>query len=609
MDFANQIILVSAGLITFSIFAGVLSSRIGAPLLLVFLAFGMLAGEDGPGGIVFDDFGVAYLVGSFALALILFDGGLRTTRDALNRAFGPSLALATIGVVLTAGLTGAAAKFLFGLDWSEALLLGAIVGSTDAAAVFFLLHLRGLRLKSRVAAALEVESGINDPMAIFLTLALVGIAVHGHSIANMEDALGLLFDFLWQMLGGLLFGAVGGFLVLRAVNRLQLSSGLYPILAGALALLVFALTQSAGASGFLAIYIVGFTLGNNPHRATSEISRFSDGVAWLAQIVMFLMMGLLVTPSALLSLLLPALALALVLIIVARPVAVWLCLIPFRFTVKETAFVSWVGLRGAVPIFLGTIPVLSGVEGANTIFSIAYVIVLVSLVLQGWTVPLAARFAEVELPPRPKPDRRVELDLPAGKGKSVVAYTVDPMSLLVRRGINRLPLPMGSTVISVMRDGVVRTEGLDQGVKPGDVVMLLTTADMIPTLDRLFGARRQRGQAREAGTVDFVLEASASAAIVADMYGLDFQPEERELTLDEFMRSRLGKETKDGARTRVGSVVLTAIQVIDGSVNQVGLDLDPPQEETTFVLLRRRAVEALRALRELFIADDPRGPF
>ncbi|PKQ02682.1 MAG: potassium/proton antiporter, partial [Alphaproteobacteria bacterium HGW-Alphaproteobacteria-12] len=277
MDFANQIILVSAGLITFSIFAGVLSSRIGAPLLLVFLAFGMLAGEDGPGGIVFDDFAVAYLVGSFALALILFDGGLRTHRDALNRAFGPSLALATIGVVLTAGITGLAAKFLFGLGWAEAFLLGAIVGSTDAAAVFFLLHLRGLRLKARVAATLEVESGINDPMAIFLTLALVGIATASHSIADWEDAVGFLVDFLWQMLGGVLFGVAGGALVLRAVNRLQLSSGLYPILAGALALLVFALAQGAEASGFLAVYIVGFTIGNNPHRATSEISRFSDG--------------------------------------------------------------------------------------------------------------------------------------------------------------------------------------------------------------------------------------------------------------------------------------------------------------------------------------------
>ena len=608
MEFANQIILVSAGLITFAIFAGVLSSRIGAPLLLVFLAFGMLAGQDGPGGIVFSDFGVAYFVGSFALALILYDGGLRTSRETLNRAFEPSFTLATLGVLLTAGLVGLAAKFLFGFGWTEAFLLGAIVGSTDAAAVFFLLHLHGLRLKPRVAATLELESGVNDPMAIFLTLALVGVAVHGHSLADAGEALDLFWDFLWQMLGGLMFGAAGGYGVLRAVNRLQLSAGLYPILAGALGLVVFALAQSVGASGFLAIFVVGFILGNNPHRATSEISRFSDGVAWLAQICMFLMMGLLVTPSALLPILLPALALALFLILVARPIAIVLCLWPFRFSPRETAFVSWVGLRGAVPIFLGTIPVLSGVEAADTLFSVAYVIVLVSLVLQGWTVPLASRLAEVELPPRPTPSRRVELDLPAGKGRSVVAYTVDPMSLLVLRGVNRLPLPMGTTVISVMRDGVVRTEGFEKGVEPGDVVMMLTTAEMIPTLDRLFGARRKRGQAKDAGTVDFLLDASASAALVADMYGLAFEAEERELTLEEFMRSRLGKNVKEGARTRVGGVELIALQVCDGAVRQIGLDLDPPPEQTSVTLLKARAKEGLRSVRELFL-DDSSGPF
>ena len=608
MDFANQIILVSAGLITFAIFAGVLSSRIGAPLLLVFLAFGMLAGQDGPGGIVFNDFGVAYFVGSFALALILFDGGLRTSRQTINRAFGPSFILATLGVVLTAALVGLAAKLIFGFGWTEAFLLGAIVGSTDAAAVFFLLHLHGLRLKPRVAATLELESGINDPMAIFLTLALVGVAVHGKSIADMGEALDLVWDFLWQMLGGLIFGVIGGYAVLRAINRLQLSSGLYPILAGALGLVVFAFTQTAGASGFLAIFVTGFILGNNPHRATTEISRFSDGFAWLAQIIMFLMMGLLVTPSALLPILLPALGVALFLIFIARPLAILACLWPFRFTRRETAFVSWVGLRGAVPIFLGTIPVLSGVEGAETLFGVAFVIVLASLLLQGWTVAYAARLAEVELPPRPAPSRRVELDLPAGKGKSVVAYTVDPMSLLLRRGVNRLPLPAGTTVISVMRDGVVRTGGFDQGVEPGDVVMMLTGAEMIPTLDRLFGARRVRGQAKEAGTVDFLLDGTVRAALVADMYGLLFEPEERELTLEEFMRSRLGKNIKEGARTRVGEVELIALQVSDGAVRQIGLDLDPPPQETSLSQIRTRAKEGLRSLKELFIAD-PSGPF
>ncbi|MDO8838933.1 MAG: potassium/proton antiporter [Parvibaculum sp.] len=607
MDFANQIILVSAALITFSIFAGVLSSRIGAPLLLVFLAFGMLAGEDGPGGIIFHDFSVAYLVGSFALALILFDGGLRTSREALTRAFGPAVLLATVGVVLTAAITGLAAKFLFGLGWAEAMLLGAIVGSTDAAAVFFLLHLRGLRLKSRVAATLEVESGVNDPMAIFLTLALVTIIVDGQAIASWDSAVDFFWDFLWQMAGGIIFGLLGGAFVLRAVNRLELSAGLYPILAGALALLVFALTQSAGASGFLAVYLVGFTLGNNPHRATSEIARFSDGMAWLAQIGMFLMMGLLVTPSALLPVLLPALGVALVLIAVARPVAVVLCLLPYRFAARETAFVSWVGLRGAVPIFLGTIPILSGVEGAHTMFSVVYVIVLASLILQGWTVSWAARLAEVELPPRAAPRRRVELDLPAGKGKSVVAYTVDPMSILALRQMTRLPLPAGTTVISVMRDGVVRTEGLNEGVRPGDVVMMLTTADAVATLDRLFGVRKSRAKAKDAGMVDFVLEASAGAASVADIYGLAFEPEERPLTLEEFMRSRLGKDIKEGARARVGGVELVAMQVSEGVVHQVGLDLDPPPLETTLTTLRARLADTLRFLREQFIADGSRS--
>ena len=607
MDFANQIILVSAALITFSIFAGVLSSRIGAPLLLVFLAFGMLAGEDGPGGIVFHDFSVAYLVGSFALALILFDGGLRTSREALTRAFGPAVLLATVGVVLTAAITGLAAKFLFGLGWAEAMLLGAIVGSTDAAAVFFLLHLRGLRLKSRVAATLEVESGVNDPMAIFLTLALVTIIVDGQAIASWESAVDFFWDFLWQMVGGILFGLLGGAFVLRAVNRLELSAGLYPILAGALALLVFALTQSLGASGFLAVYLVGFTLGNNPHRATSEIARFSDGMAWLAQIGMFLMMGLLVTPSALLPVLLPALGVALVLIVVARPVAVVLCLLPYRFAARETAFVSWVGLRGAVPIFLGTIPILSGVEGAHMMFSVVYVIVLASLILQGWTVSWAARLAEVELPPRAAPRRRVELDLPAGKGKSVVAYTVDPMSILALRQMTRLPLPAGTTVISVMRDGVVRTEGLNEGVMPGDIVMMLTTADAVATLDRLFGVRKSRARAKDAGMIDFVLEASAGAASVADIYGLAFEPEERPLTLEEFMRSRLGKDIKEGARARVGGVELVAMQVSEGVLHQVGLDLDPPPRETTLTTLRARLAETLRFLREQFIADGSRS--
>lgn len=606
MDFANQVILVSAGLITFAIFAGALSSRIGAPLLLVFLAFGMVVGEEGPGGIVFNDFRLAYLAGSFALAIILFDGGLRTNRSALARVWAPAGALATAGVVVTAGITGVAAKFILGIGWLEGLMLGAIVGSTDAAAVFLLLHQRGLRLRPRVATTLEVESAVNDPMAIFLTLALVAMATEGVVLDSAGAIAAQIGNFLWQMVGGLLFGFAGGWLVLRAIARLNLSPGLYPIMVGALALLVFAITQSAGASGFVAIFLIGFTVGNTPHRATSEIARFTDGMAWLAQICMFLMLGLLVTPSNLIPLVLPGLAVAAVIFFVARPIAVWLCLKPFSFAPNETVFISWLGLRGSVAVFLAVIPVFAGVEGADVLFAVAYVIVLLSLVAQGWTISLTARWSKVELPPRPAARRGVELDLPAGKGKSVVAYTVDPSSIIIRRRMKRLPLPEGTTVISVMREGVVLTEALEEGFKAGDVILLLINVDAVPALDRLFGARRTRERKKEEGLVDFTLDGHTSAAVVGDIYGLGLSPEERELDIAAFMRSRLGKEVKEGARVRVDGVDLVAKHVNEGGISQIGLDLDPPERETLLTRLRNRLRESVSELRDLFLTEPER---
>lgn len=604
MEFANHIILITAALITFSIFAGVLSSRIGAPLLLVFLAFGMLAGEDGFGGIRFQDFRLAYLTGSLALAVILFDGGLSTTREQFSHALSPAVVLATLGVAITAAIVGAAAHYILGYGWLEALLIGAIVGPTDAAAVFLLLHLRGLRLKPRVGSALEVESGLNDPMSIFMTLALVSLTAHGFPKGGWsETALTLAYDFLWQMGGGVLFGLIGGQIVLRAVNRLKFSAGIYPIFAGALALVVFAAAQTVEASGFLAIYLVGTTLGNNPHRATAEIARFSDGLSWLAQIGMFLMMGLLVTPSKLVPILLPALAIAAVLILVARPVAVFLSLAPFKYARGERSFISWVGLRGAVPIFLATIPVLEHVKHAQTIFGIAFVVVIVSLVVQGWTISPAARLTDVELPPRPEARARVELDLPTGAGKTVVAYTVDPMSLIARRRMARMPLPPGTEFISVMREGQVRNTLPSDGVKAGDVVMLLTEPDVLSQLDRLFAARKARSRAREIGPVDFKLDAEANAGTVADMYGFQVTPHERDHTLSSLMHARLGRDIEEGQRIRAGTVELVALSIgEDGSPRKVGLDLDPPPPQSTATLLKLRLAEIKRSVTELFLS-------
>lgn len=611
MDLANQIILVSAALITFAIFAGVLSSRIGAPLLLVFLAFGMLAGEDGPGGIVFSDYRLVYLVGSVSLAVILFDGGLRTRRDAFGRALMPALMLATFGVFITAAITGAAAHYVLGYDWLHSLLIGAIVGPTDAAAVFLLLHLRGLRLRPRVGDTLEIESGINDPMSIFLTMAIVGLIVTGLpkgdlGEVSLELALQLTADFVWQMGGGILFGLVGGHVVLRAVNRLKFSPGIYPIFTLALALVVFATAQAAQASGFLAIYLVGTTLGNNPHRATTEISRFLDGLSWLAQIGMFLMMGLLATPSKLVPILLPALLIAGVLIFIARPVAVYLSILPLKFKRGELAFISWVGLRGAVPIFLATIPVIGRIDHAETIFGIAFISVLASLVVQGWTISVAAKLTDVELPPRPKARARVELAIPAGLDRSVVAYTVDPMSLIARRRLARMPLSAsGTEVISVMRDGQTMNKVPSDGMRAGDVVMLVTSTADLASLDRLFAARKARPKSMDIGSVDFTLSSDANAGEVADMYGFLVTPHERDLSLAAVMHARLGSAIADGARVRAGTVDLVALSTgEEDTPKMIGLDLDPPPPPRFSTRLRVRLDEVSRSIRELFLTDS-----
>ncbi|MGH6962764.1 MAG: potassium/proton antiporter, partial [Dongiaceae bacterium] len=278
MELASQLILIGAALILLSILAGLMSSRIGAPLLLVFLVLGMLAGEDGPGGIEFDDFRTAFLIGSVALAVILFDGGLRTRYAAFRLVLWPAMVLATVGVIVTAAITALAADLLLDLNWIEALLVGSVVASTDAAAVFFLLNQHGLSLQQRVSATLEIESGINDPMAIFLTLTCVELLLAGETTVSW----GVLGDFIVQMGGGAVVGVAGGYALLWLINRIVIAAGLYPIFAVAFALCLFAGAQVLGTSGFVAVYLAGLILGNNRHRASQIIERFHDGLAWLS---------------------------------------------------------------------------------------------------------------------------------------------------------------------------------------------------------------------------------------------------------------------------------------------------------------------------------------
>ena len=387
MEAANAMILVGASLGVLSVLAGLLSRRLGAPVLLVFLILGMLAGKDGPGGIAYADFASAYLVGSLALAVILLEGGLKTHVTTLRLAIWPALALAVIGVGITAAIVAAAVAWIAAVPFAMAMLVGAAVAPTDAAAVATLLGRARVVLPERITALLELESGINDPMSIFLTVFVIHVIVQPVWVTWLNGA--LLFG--REMVGGGLLGLGGGWLLALLLRRLSLEVPTAMVLVLAFGLTLFGLAQVLGTSGFLAIYLAGVFVGATPHRARREIGNFVEGCAWLAQIVLFLMLGMLVTPFRLVEFIPIGIVIAIVLIVVARPVATFGCLLPFRFPWRESAFASWVGLRGAVPIYISFIPALGDPLRDERLFSGVFVVVVVSLVIQGWTIGPAAR--------------------------------------------------------------------------------------------------------------------------------------------------------------------------------------------------------------------------
>jgi NhaP-type Na+/H+ and K+/H+ antiporter len=387
MNTAHELILLGGALGLISIFAGVIGSRFNAPLLLVFLLLGMLAGEDGLGRIQFSDFGAAYLIGSIALAIILFEGGLKTERRMIRVALWPSLVLATIGVALTAIVVGVAAAWLLAIPFTEALVIGAVLAPTDAAAVNTLLRGAGAAAPDRVNATLEVESGLNDPMSVFLTVLLVQFLTGPHTFTTAH-ALLLVIE---EMLGGGILGVLAGYGLLTLLRKLPLPTPMHPVLTLASVLVIFGGAQLIGASGFLAVYLMGLFVGINRFDSHRALVYAAEAFAWLAQISLFLMLGLLVTPHQLLPLAGPVLLITGVLIVLARPIATFSCLLPFRFSTREMAFASWVGLRGAVPIYLAIIPVLAGSQRGSLLFAVTFGVVIVSLVLQGWTISPVAR--------------------------------------------------------------------------------------------------------------------------------------------------------------------------------------------------------------------------
>nr|HET6900856.1 potassium/proton antiporter [Ktedonobacteraceae bacterium] len=384
-------LFVSSLLLLLSIFAWKVSSKLGIPALVLFLGIGMLAGSDGPGGIYFDDALVAQSVGVIALAFILFAAGLETEWKIVRPALGGALSLSTIGVLLTAIVVAGFAVLVFHVSFLEGLLLGAIISATDAAAVFSVLGARNIQLTGKLLPLLELESGTNDPMAVFLTLGLTRLLTNPH-----ESVFGVIVLFVQQMGVGAILGVLIGWAAIWLINRLNLDvEGLYRVFTIALVLFTYGLTAILGGSGFLAVYIAGLLLGNSSVQRVDRLSHFHDSLAWLMQIAMFLILGLLVFPSHLPAVLGSGLLITVVAVFLARPVSVLIALLPVHMSLREKLFVSWVGLRGAVPIVLATFPLLAGVSKASLLFDLVFFVVLASVLLQGTTVTLVAKWLGV----------------------------------------------------------------------------------------------------------------------------------------------------------------------------------------------------------------------
>jgi potassium/hydrogen antiporter len=470
-------------LLVLSVVSSRAAERTGVPLSLLFLGVGMLAGSEGFGTIAFEDYEFAFRLGSLALALILFDGGLNTPVNTVRRVLGPAGTLATLGVVLTAaGVAGGG--YLVGLPLPIALLVGAVVSSTDAAAVFAVLRGAGINLQRRVGLTLELESGLNDPLAIILTLAVADWATRGGS----PNVLGVIIDIIAQTAIGAALGIGIGLGASLLLPRLSLrAAGLYPAFTLAVACLAYGVTTLLGASGFLAVYLAGLAIGHGTVPFRASVVRVHDAIAWLAQIVMFLMLGLLVFPSRLLAAAPVGLAIAFLLAVVARPIAVAVCLAPFRFRPREIGYIGWVGLRGAVPIILATVPILAGVPNAPLVFDVVFFVVVVSALAQGATVPWLTRRLGLETADPPAPAAVLNIEAREPFTSDLHSYYLDADLPVVGARLAELPLPATASVMLIVRDRDLIAPRGETVLAAGDHVYLLQRSEDEPLMQILFG--------------------------------------------------------------------------------------------------------------------------
>ncbi len=561
-------LLFASAMLLISIVLSPLSNRIGMPVLLLFLVVGLVAGQSELGLLVSADVSSTFLVGNLALAVILLDGGMRTRIETFRVGLKPALTLATLGVLITASMAGMAAYWLLELPILHALLIGTIISSTDAAAVFALLQNHGLRLNQRVSATLEIESGSNDPMAIFLTIILLELITR-ETPPGLPEAVGLLITQL--ALGGL-GGLVGGWVLSRLVSQLELQAAFYPLLVTATGLSVFAAVTLLEGSGFLAIYLMGIWVGNRGLRKMDDILQVHDGLAWLAQLSLFLMLGLLLSPHEPLTLLPQGLALGAVLIVLARPLAVWLCLWPFKFRWREMLFIAWVGLRGAVPIVLALFPLMADVENAAMFPMIAFIVVVISLLLQGTTLARAARWLKLELPAEPAALQRTSLEWSNQHNHRLMVFELDGEHWTPPRTLKGVRLPEDVVLTAVLREEVLVPYEADLELKTGDRLAVIGDEESEVKLAKLFSSVTSIPALKESTFFGaFELNGSVELAALGQNFGVQIDSELSQLSLDAYIQSCLKAPPVEGDRVQLGTIKLVVKSVENGQVTRVGL--------------------------------------
>ncbi len=588
-------ILLAGILLAIGIASSKLSSRMGLPVLVLFLLVGMVARASGIGQLQLEDYTLAHGVASLALAMILFDGGLRTDLGRVKSAVAPALSLATFGVLLTAGLVAAVSVWVLDLPLWPSLLLGSIISSTDAAAVFAVLRSKGLRVRSRLGATLEIESASNDPMAIFLTVACLEILL-GRITPGIEVA----WFFLRQMLLGGLIGWGLGRVAVIVVRRIRLDvAGLYPVFTGAAALLAYGVAAVAGGSGFLAVYVAGIVIGTGSLPFGRAIYLFHDGLAWLSQITLFVMLGLLSEPSRLLAAAGPGLLIAAALVFVARPVAVFLSALPFRFSLRDILFLSWGGLKGAVPIVLATYPLLAGLDGALALFDLVFFVVFVSAVTQGWSLPYLAKRLGLRRPVYPQAPAALEITSLGDVEGDIVEYRMANDCRAAGHRIRDLAMPDGALVAMISRGNrIIPPRGSTQ-IQPGDHVFVLLQPRLRRVVDRIFRTATQPPSAAAPAVpapVEFRLRGTTRLADLEEFYGIRIEGDAAgardgapaaarapgdagsSATLEALLRSRIGDRLAVGSSVRVGSVTLTIREMVEGRIETVGLAVDTAPE-------------------------------